>query len=215
LTKNQKLLYLLPRREKDDTIGKNKGGVSVGLYEEIDAFSPCNEQEMRDKAAMLTFLRSAPDALARTNLTAHFTASAWVLSPARDRVLMLWHNIYKSWSWSGGHADGEEDLFSVARREVQEETGLQNLTDLYGGIFSLESLTVDGHEKNGAYVPSHLHYNVTYLLGAQETALREKRDENSGVAWMTPQEALEKSTEPWMVERIYRKLIEKSRPWMK
>jgi 8-oxo-dGTP pyrophosphatase MutT (NUDIX family) len=185
------------------------------LYEEIAAYTPWNEQEERDRDAMLTFLRGAPDALLRTNRTAHFTASAWVLSPDRTRVLMLWHNIYRSWSWSGGHADGEENLLCVARREVGEETGLAKLKTLQDGIFSLESLTVDGHEKHGAYVPSHLHYNVTYLLGAEEEALREKRDENSGVAWMTPEEALEKSTEPWMVERIYRKLVEKSKAFMK
>lgn len=39
----------------------------------------------------------------------------------------------------------------------------------------------------GAYVPSHLHLNVTYLLEAdEEERLRLKEDENSGVAWFNP-----------------------------
>ena len=42
-----------------------------------------------------------------------------------------------------------------------------------------------------------------------EEAVSIKADENSGVAWFTPEEALQKSTEPWFVERVYGKLIEK------
>ena len=34
-------------------------------------------------------------------------------------------------------------------------------------------------------------------------------EENVGVAWFTLDEALEASSEPWFVERIYRKLNEK------
>ena len=76
--------------------------------------------------------------------------------------------------------------------------------------FSLEILTVDGHEKKGVYVPSHLHLNVTYLLEADEDdALSVKPDENSGVAWFSLDGAVAASTEPWFQERIYGKLNEK------
>ena len=77
-------------------------------------------------------------------------------------------------------------------------------------IYSLESLTVDGHVKKGQYVSSHLHLNVTYLLEADsDEAVSIKEDENSGVAWFTPEEALAKSTEPWFVTHVYAKLIDK------
>lgn len=99
-------------------------------------------------------------------------------------------------------------------REVTEETGLQRLELLHPGIFSLECLTVDGHEKRGQYVPSHIHMNVTYLLGAMDHELRQKPDENSGVAWFTPEEALKASTEPWMVRRVYSKLIQRAAAYM-
>mgnify|MGYP002442979503 FL=1 len=111
--------------------------------------------------------------------------------------------------------DGGRDLLAVAMREVTEETGLQRLTPVVEGIFSLECLTVDGHEKRGQYVPSHIHMNVTYLLAAEDDALREKPDENSGVAWFTPEEALAASTEPWMVQRVYRKLADRAAAYMK
>ena len=114
----------------------------------------------------------------------------------------------------GGHADGDRDLLAVAMREVTEETGLRQLELLHPGIFSLECLTVDGHEKRGQYVPSHIHMNVTYLLGARDRELRQKPDENSGVAWFTPREALEASTEPWMVQRVYSKLTQRAAAYM-
>ncbi len=182
----------------------------MSIRDDIARYAPFNEQEERDKAVILDFMDRHGDAFLRSNLTAHMTASAWVVNAARDRVLMVYHKIYDSWSWTGGHADGEEDLLSVAIREVREETGVQSVRPVSEEIYSLEILTVDGHEKRGEYVPSHLHLNVTYLLEADEhEALRICEAENSGVRWFTLDGALEASTEPWFVARIYKKLNEK------
>lgn len=180
------------------------------IYEQIKAYRPWNEQERQDQAVILAFLERNPDAFYRTKLLAHMTASAWVVNPQRSKVLMVYHRLYDSWSWTGGHADGEEDLLAVALREVREETGVQRLRPVTEEIYSLEVLTVDGHEKHGRYVPSHLHLNVTYLLEAEEEQpLWVCEAENSGVAWFSLADALSASTEPWFVERIYKKLNEK------
>ena len=182
----------------------------MSIYGDIARYAPFNEQEARDKAVILRFLEQNDDAFLRENLIAHMTASAWVVNPARDRVLMVYHKIYDSWSWTGGHADGETDLLSVALREVTEETGVRSVRPVSPEIFSLEVLTVDGHEKRGEYVSSHLHLNVTYLLEADDAEpLRVCEDENKGVAWFSLDEALRASTEPWFVKRIYTKLNEK------
>lgn len=182
----------------------------MGIYEQIKAYRPWNEQERQDQAVILAFLDKNPDAFYRTNLLAHMTASAWVVNPQRSKALMVYHRLYDSWSWTGGHADGEEDLLAVALREVREETGVQRLRPVTEEIYSLEVLTVDGHEKRGQYVPSHLHLNLTYLLEAEEEQpLRVCEAENSGVAWFSLADALAASTEPWFIERIYKKLNEK------
>ncbi|RGO24724.1 NUDIX domain-containing protein [Dorea sp. OM02-2LB] len=180
------------------------------LMNQIENYIPYNEQEEKDKALILEWIRQNENAFSRENKVAHMTASAWVVNPERDKVLMVYHNIYDSWSWLGGHADGETDLLSVALREVKEEAGITKVHPVSEEIFSLESLTVDGHVKKGTYVSSHLHLNATYLLEADsEEAVSIKADENSGVAWFSPEEALERSTEPWFVKRVYTKLIEK------
>ena len=180
------------------------------LMEQIANYIPYNEQEERDQNLILNWIEEQENAFSRENKMAHMTASAWVVNPERSKVLMVYHNISDSWSWLGGHADGETDLLSVALREVKEEAGISKVRPVSEGIFSLESLTVDGHEKNGVYVSSHLHLNVTYLMEADmEEKVSIKEDENSGVAWFAPEEALERSTEPWFVDRVYKKLIEK------
>lgn len=182
----------------------------MDILQSIARYQPANEQEAHDKELILHCLRTREDVFSRGDRLAHMTASAWVVNEALDRVLMAYHNIYDSWSWLGGHADGERDLLSVALREVREESGVKTVRAATGEIFSLEVLTVDGHVKRGEYVSSHLHLNVTYLLIADDgDALRAKPDENSGVRWFTPEGAVEASSEPWFREHIYRKLNEK------
>ena len=177
------------------------------LLQQVRAFRPWNEQEIRDQSEILRRMESGEPLLTRDNPAAHLTASAWVVSPDRNRILMAYHNIYRSWSWLGGHADGESDLAAVALREVQEESGLNQVRLLSPEIFSMEILTVDGHEKQGVYLSSHLHLNVTYLAEADDTQpTRCKPDENSRVGWFSTEEAVTASSESWFRERIYPKL---------
>ena len=180
------------------------------LVDALNRFRPCNEQEETDKNQILSLLSGGQDLYTRDNTVAHLTASSWVVSPDRKQVLLVYHNLYRSWAWMGGHADGDRDLCRVALRETREESGLEDLTLVSPEIFSLESLTVDGHEKRGKFVSSHLHLNVTYLLEADPTQrVRCKEDENKGVAWFTPEGAVAASTEKWFQERVYQKLNSK------
>ena len=121
------------------------------LVSQIRRYVPYNEQEEADKALILNWIEKNDDAFLRDNVVAHMTASAWVVDKDRSKVLMVYHNIYHSWSWLGGHADGETDLLAVAIREVKEEAGISDVRPVSEEIFSLESLTVDGHVKKGRY----------------------------------------------------------------
>lgn len=171
-------------------------------------YVPNCEQEERDKALMLGFLDANADCLTRDNLIAHFTASSWIVNPSGNKVLMVYHRIYDSWSWTGGHADGEADLLAVAVREAKEETGISSITVAADKPVSLEVITVDGHIKKDVYVSSHLHLNLTYLLVAdEEQKLSVKEDENTDVQWIPLEELSSWVSEPWMLKWVYQKLI--------
>ena len=182
------------------------------LIKIIQKYEPWNEEEKKDQKIFLKYLRQFPDILTRENEFAHVTSSSWIVNQDRTKVLMVYHNIYDSWSWLGGHADGNQNLLEVAVREVREESGIREVHPVSKEIYSVEILTVDGHWKRGKYVSSHLHLNVTYLLEADDRqALAVKPDENSGVQWFPLEKAPEASSEIWFREHIYKKLNEKLR----
>ena len=176
----------------------------------IVRFIPYNEQEEVDRNIMLKYINDFDDVLTRQNEYGHFTSSAFVLNKERTKILMIYHKIYNSWAWTGGHSDGDSDLLYVAMKEAKEETGIKNVAPISKDIYSLELINVNGHEKRGKYVGSHIHLNVTYLLEADENEeIHIKEDENSGVKWVPINEVLEMSSEPWVRDRVYAKIIDK------
>ena len=188
---------------------KKAGKMKMNLKEQIEHFEPFNEQERADKEMMLEYINTFTDVLTRENKMCHFTASNWIVNKERTKVLMIYHNIYQSWAWTGGHADGDGNLLHVALKEAQEETGLNHLKVLKQEIYSLEILTVDSHIKRGNFVPSHLHLDCCYLLEADENEqLKVKEDENSGVKWIDINKVIEITNEPKMIP-IYQKLNDK------
>ena len=176
----------------------------------IVRFIPYNEQEEVDRNIMLKYINDFDDVLTRQNEYGHFTSSAFVLNKERTKILMIYHKIYNSWAWIGGHSDGDSDLLYVAMKEAKEETGIKNVAPISKDIYSLELINVNGHEKRGKYVGSHVHLNVTYLLETDENEeIHIKEDENSGVKWVLINEVLKMSSEPWIRDRVYSKIINK------
>ncbi len=179
------------------------------LYDEIFQYEVYDEKEKEDKEVILNYIKNNSDVLTRNNKIAHFTASAWITNKERNKILMIHHNIYNSWAWVGGHADGDCDLFHVVNKEIEEETGLCNLKPLVDGIYGINIITVDNHIKRGKIVNSHLHFDVEYLFEAsEELELKIKPDENSGVKWVDIDKVCEYSTEDKM-KPIYKRLNEK------
>lgn len=174
-------------------------------------YQPVCEQEERDRRLMLHYVELFPNTIGtRQCEIAHMTASSLIFNRDRGKLLMVYHNIYRSWSWTGGHADGEVELLFTAMREACEETGLREIRPIREAAQSLEILPVWGHVKRGRYVSSHLHLNMSFLLEAdEEETLCVKADENSAVSWIPLKLLREKVTEPDMIP-IYEKLVERA-----
>lgn len=168
------------------------------------------EQEVYDKKRILEAYDKYGDKLFyRESEMMHFTSSSMIINKNRDKVLMVYHNIYDSYSWTGGHNDGDMDFLNVALKEAKEETSLSELKVLSDDPCSIEVLPVKAHVKRGKYVGAHLHLNVSFLFEADENAyVHIKEDENSRIRWI-PIKDLEKNISISDIEMLplYRKIL--------
>ncbi len=146
------------------------------------------------------------DCFDRTCRPGHITASAWVLSPDGSRCLLVHHVKLGRWLQPGGHCDGQTDPASVARREVEEETGLRDLA-----LVSDEPLDLDVHriparnDPAGREIESaHDHHDFRFLLQARSPEPLLCSDESHDVRWFTRDELLQ-TTDEESVLRLMRK----------
>ena len=180
----------------------------MNIKEEIENYEPFNEQEIADKKYFLKFIKTFDDTLTRNNLFGHFTASALEKKKSRTKMVIVYHIINDGWIYPGGHADGESNLLSVAIREVNEETGLKTKV-LSNKIFAIQANPVQSHIKKSKFVSAHTHFDVIYLLEADDsTPLSYREDESKGVKWISFNDLDKEDIVPF-IKPIYKKLIDK------
>lgn len=182
----------------------------MNILQSVGTYQPYTMEEGKERQIILELLeQKGENILFRTSQLVHATATAMVFNEKKDKVLMVRHNIFGTWACVGGHADGEADLLCVAKKELQEETGVFAAIPITEEIVSLDILLVAGHYKKGEYVPNHLHVNATYAFIASENEkLIIKEDENSAVAWIPIDEISNYCQEQEFV-KVYKKIIKK------
>ncbi|MEG0238972.1 MAG: NUDIX hydrolase [Anaerorhabdus sp.] len=174
----------------------------------IEQYIPQDHEEEKAKNIILTMAKQHKNIFTRECLEGHMTSTGFVVNESHDKVLMAFHNIYQSYSWTGGHNDGDEDWYHVAEKEVLEETGLSSVKCI-SPIISLDDLPVNAHIKRGLPVQAHRHYNVTYVFEASEDApICIKEDENSALKWIPFDEIEQWVSEKEMIQ-VYKKIIER------
>ena len=152
---------------------------------------------------MLNFFDNYNGCFEKDNLPGHFTGSAWIISPNKNKILMTHHKKLNMWLQLGGHADGEKDLKSVAIKEAKEESGFKNFSILSEEIFDLDIHNIEPMNEE----PKHLHYDVRFLLEAdpneQNIIISE---ESHDVKWIHLDDVLKYNSE----ESIFR-MVEKTK----
>ncbi len=130
----------------------------AGLRGLLASYEPLDEREAGYLASMVALLRASETAMSRHHFVpGHFTASGFVVSPDRSAVLLVHHTKLGTWLQPGGHVEPDDtDLEMAARREVVEETGLEELEAF--GLLDLDvhrfPERVDG--------PAHNHFDVRF-----------------------------------------------------
>lgn len=179
------------------------------MYEVIKTYSPKNPIEESDKIFFLEAISLFGMDLFNRHKMMHFTASSMIFNDQLDRVLMIYHKLYNSWSWTGGHMDGDLNFLEVATKEAKEETGLINLKLYSETPVSIESLPVWFHIKHDKPISSHLHLNVSYVFIASDTEkLILNAVETEGLKWILIKDLKDYVSEPDMIP-IYEKIIKR------
>jgi len=130
----------------------------------LRAHPPADDTERAHLDRMSALLRTEGDPFARDHWApGHFTASAFVLSPGGDALLLIFHEKLERWLQPGGHVDPDDaDLVEAARREVREETGLDALTLAHVGAFDADVHLIPARKAD----PAHEHFDVRFLFRA-------------------------------------------------
>lgn len=152
----------------------------------IRDYIPKDEREAAEKAEILTLIdREGERLLLRDCAYAHMTASSIIVNGARTKTLMACFTKSIRAGLDGRPATAKPICCMWRCAEAKEETGIEHLRLIGGGVASLEILPVWAHVKRGRAVGSHLHLNVSYLFEADDTLpLRVAEDENSAVGWL-------------------------------
>jgi 8-oxo-dGTP pyrophosphatase MutT (NUDIX family) len=175
----------------------------------IAAYVPADDARAAEQAAerdrTLAFCAAHSDALHRTCLAGHLTASAIVLDAAGERGLFTLHRKLGKWLQLGGHCDGDANLPAVALREATEESGLAGLA-VDPTVIRVDVHGIPAH----AGVPAHLHLDTSFVVRAPTNAADARTsvsDESRALAWLTHAEALARGVEEnvlWMFARALR-----------
>ena len=153
----------------------------------LDRHRPQSVAEAGNVARTRHFVEQHTDCFERKLLHGHVTGSAWVVSPARDKVLLMHHRKHNEWFQPGGHADGDADILRVALRETHEETGIpaEHIRLVDGTVFDVDIHTIPPMKGE----PRHRHYDIRFLLEIDDSLPVPGNDESHEILWVPVYEA--------------------------
>lgn len=147
---------------------------------ELARYRPTDEREQAFHARLLELL-STPEPWSRSQFRpGHLTASAFVLSPQSDALLLIFHRKLGIWIQPGGHLEaGDLDLEAAARREVAEEVGLALASSASSAIFDVDIHAIPARKSE----PEHEHFDVRFCFQAKSVAFA-TNDEVVDARWV-------------------------------
>lgn len=165
--------------KKTKTFNERKINMRDQTYQRLTAYASSYPEEQIYKEKMLQFLDTCSDCFLRSCRVGHFTASAFLLNPKKNHVLLLHHTKLDKWMQPGGHCDGDPDVLKVAIKEAQEESGIQKIRAIHSAVFDIDIHLIPPYKKEGA----HYHFDIRFLLHAYETDRLIQNHEAKALQW--------------------------------
>ena len=153
------------------------------------------ENEAGVVARFIDFVATHPDCFERGLKVGHVTGSAWVVNRAGTHVLLTHHKKLGMWVQLGGHADGDSDVFRVARREAEEESGLADLVPVENRIFDVDVHRIPARGE----APEHFHWDIRHAFRAAGSETYRVGEESHDLAWIEIRSLGAVTSEPSML----------------
>lgn len=158
------------------------GGVAPVLHadavEVVTGMTPSDTSDAAVRQAFLGFLVARPDAMWRSCVPGHLTASALVVDASRGAVLLTLHPRAGMWVQLGGHCEpGDHTMLDAAAREAREESGIGSLS------FDPAPLGLDVHPITCSLGLPTRHFDVRFLAVASPGAEPVRSDESLDLRW--------------------------------
>ncbi len=102
------------------------------------------------------------------NFDGHIVAGGFIYAKKENKFLVLYHKDLKMFLYPGGHINNDDNTpLYAAKREIKEETGLDNLEQLILFGNELTPIDVDTHKidyNQRLQLPEHYHFEFRYLF---------------------------------------------------
>lgn len=131
---------------------------------------PADGEAEKSRELIINLLRGTPEPYSRDQFEpGHLTATACVLHPAEEAVLLVHHAKLDRWLLPGGHVERVLDVSpsATARREAEEECGVHIDDTAPPRLVGMDVHSIPARKKE----PYHLHHDLMYSFRAVSAQL--------------------------------------------
>lgn len=152
-------------------------------------------EESERQKLLIEYLESHEDdeLIDWNNFDGHIVAGGFIYAKEENKFLVLYHNDLKMFLYPGGHVDSNDiNTLFAAKREIAEETGLNDLEQLIVSDNELIPIDIDTHKigyNERLNLPEHYHFDFRYLFIVDKISdIKADTEELSGYNWISVEE---------------------------
>lgn len=170
--------------------------------------------EKKRQSTILNYLQKHTDGeiIDWNNFDGHIVAGGFVYAKCENEFLVLYHSDLEMYLYPGGHINPDDkNPLHAAKREIKEETGLDNLKQLKLSKNELIPIDIDTHTisyNKRLKLPEHYHFEFRYLFMINKKEdIKIDREEMSNYKWISFEELGNDSNYGRIINKIQETLL--------